>query len=42
MGPLPFLFPADATERKKERGPRSGDGSDERVAAGGVSVAAAA
>jgi hypothetical protein len=26
MGPLPFLFPTDAPERKKERGPRRGGG----------------
>jgi hypothetical protein len=26
MGLLPFLFPADATRRKKERGPRRGGG----------------
>jgi len=26
MGPLPFLSPADAPERKKERGPRCNDG----------------
>jgi len=29
MGPLPFLSPADAPKRKKERGPRRGGGGSE-------------
>jgi hypothetical protein len=43
MGLLPFLSPADAPEWKKERGRRRGggsSGSEGRVAAGGISVAA--
>jgi len=30
MGPLPFLSPADAPERKKERGPRRDGGGARR------------
>jgi hypothetical protein len=45
MGPLPFLSPAYAPERNKERGPGhggGGSGSEGRVAAGGASVVAVA
>jgi hypothetical protein len=36
MGPLPFLSPADAPERKKERGPRCGDGGARSGGGGGA------
>jgi hypothetical protein len=37
MGPLPFLSPADAPERKKERGPRwSGGGGSDSCGCGGL------
>jgi hypothetical protein len=37
MGPLPFLFSADALERKKERGPRCGSGGARSGGGGGGS-----
>jgi hypothetical protein len=36
MGPLPFLSPADAPERKKEMGPRCGDGGARSGGSGGA------
>jgi hypothetical protein len=43
MGPLPFLSPANAPERKKKRGPRRiGSGGGPRSTNYGLTLAAAA